>query len=365
LEWPYQEGKIILSTYNFKTFFFLVGFLLCSTFVSLIWNFSFSPHFLASKKLDVKVELFLKHKDDYDYVFIGTSSAYRGISPKVFDAEFDRLSLAAGDSEVLPIKSFNFSPVNLSYSELLKILEVIYVAKPRKLKKIIFEPIVHSVIDARNVRNMRKIQSLTFSSFKMELWILLYSDRELVEKIRLGSRILRVFLYQMINYDKLGFILRRFIFEGDQVKSNLRVDPNFDGFVPIDDSETEATEQRKRFLETMEHFLERVRHANLSPIGELSRSEMEALKEIGNRVHSVGASAVILLSPNIYDELYRKLSKPNTKQLGEFCILAFNDPLKDPDLFNPAYRWDQMHLNIKGAEIFSRALANRFWHNCR
>jgi hypothetical protein len=40
-------------------------------------------------------------------------------------------------------------------------------------------------------------------------------------------------------------------------------------------------------------------------------------------------------------------------------MLDFSDPARYPELYDPRHRYDSDHLNLAGAEMFSRLLAAR------
>ncbi|MEH1899105.1 MAG: hypothetical protein V7K94_28110 [Nostoc sp.] len=82
-------------------------------------------------EISVKWQYFTEHKDDYNAIFLGPSTTYFGVVPKVFDEYMTK--------EGKSVKSFNFGIAGANVSELDFYLQKILDLKPANLKWIFLD----------------------------------------------------------------------------------------------------------------------------------------------------------------------------------------------------------------------------------
>ena len=71
-------------------------------------------------------------------------------------------------------------------------------------------------------------------------------------------------------------------------------------------------------------------------------------------VRAAGAQPIFVLSPTVLGREF--FAPPPTG--AQF--IAFNDPQKYPQLYDPEVRYDTWHFNPRGAALFTDLLAERF-----
>ena len=81
------------------------------------------------------------------------------------------------------------------------------------------------------------------------------------------------------------------------------------------------------------------------------------LNEFSNRIEKAGALPIFILPPRIKPEdALTKLQADG--QLNN--LLRFNDPQKYSALYSPESRFDEVHLNEKGAQLYTRLVTQGF-----
>src|SRR5688572_10396349 len=78
-----------------------------------------------------KLDHFARKAEDYDTIFVGSSTIYRGVSPAVYDAELARRGIAA--------RSFNFGVLGMVPPESYYLLERILAVPSARIRTVYFE----------------------------------------------------------------------------------------------------------------------------------------------------------------------------------------------------------------------------------
>ena len=125
--------------------------------------------------------------------------------------------------------------------------------------------------------------------------------------------------------------------------------PGLDGFIPstedavVRGAALAAYEEELAKLKTgkpRERVMDPVPHGNL--------------ERLVAKIRRHGAEPILFIAPS-------QSGYTNQPRRDVAPILDFSDPLEWPDLFDAKYRADAGHLNTAGAELFTRALADRFF----
>ena len=307
-----------------------------------------------------KIEWFRAHRGDYTALFLGTSRVRRHIIPSLFD----RLAAEKG----MEMRSFNLGVDSLMAPEDGYVLDLALAAKPPKLRYVFIElsffranflgqapdtirsaywhdwertrTVWDQLIDdnLRSIKPLKKRRQNRWSTWLAEIdgWASLVMEHG------------RLFLQRATNFGR-GAALWPTV-AGLRAPGNPLgpLGPGLDGFIPSTDdavvrgaalAEYEQELSKLKSGESREHELDPVPEANL--------------ERVVARIRSHGAEPIILIAPSQsgYTSRPRRDLAP---------VLDFSDPVRWPDLFDPRYRADAGHLNTAGAEIFTRALAERF-----
>ena len=82
-------------------------------------------------RLDAKIDAFLENKDEYNVLFFGSSTFYRGIIPERFDAEFGRRGF--------DLKSLNLGLPGMRAHETNEFLRRSLKTRPKELRWVVVE----------------------------------------------------------------------------------------------------------------------------------------------------------------------------------------------------------------------------------
>lgn len=294
-----------------------------------------------------------KNKDNFDTVFIGTSRVFRGVMPSIFD----QMSAAAG----VPTKSYNFGIDGMFPPEDAYVAEHILRDPPKNLRYVVIEMGVFlGDFEGRPAKSIRSIYwhdwKRTWLCFREKLWPKKKSvkwkkwfepDDEDPSPASIAMTHLDVFLVQALNIGRGASWWERIAF-------NRPIKPqNFgqleDGFLPIPGDTTMKGEILKRFDEEMAE-----RRKNPARVVPLRPYSQESFEDIHEWVKRAGAKTIFLIAPTTGE-----LSGYPDPSTG---VPTFNyrNIEKYPELFEKDARSDTAHMSAKGAELFTRRLAESF-----
>jgi hypothetical protein len=126
--------------------------------------------------------------------------------------------------------------------------------------------------------------------------------------------------------------------------------PRQDGFNALSRAEGLTGKARATYEQSLEE-----RRAREEPKPQLGPGGNANITEMVAQFRSTGAEVVLVLAPTVS----RPRAYPNIKRLPP--IHDFTDVEEWPELFAPEHRYDWMHLNSRGTELYTRALAERIF----
>lgn len=239
---------------------------------------------------------FEQHKDNFDIVFIGSSRFYHGISPRLFD----RVAAEAGHHW----RSFNLGVDKMRPATSLALARRVLDLQPRKLKYLFFE------LQTRTGRGAPKPND----------------ERDPANP----------------QPDKtLGWL------QAAMGGSPNRIGPDGDGFNPLNKTMTE--QMRPIYQQRLQAAREHPAPRRMDPE---MRSELSALvRELAAR----NITAVFVVAPSLRSARGSGVDAPPGS-----LLFSFDDLDRYAALYDEANRPDAEHLNPRGAEIFTRTLAQQF-----
>ena len=107
-------------------------------------------------------------------------------------------------------------------------------------------------------------------------------------------------------------------------------------------SKSKASEYAKAFTD-----IKRRGQSRLDPEDSVSQAHFARMAAV---VRAHGAQLVVVAPPIASPEVFQPLSK-------DLVFLDYSDPEKYPQLFDPAVRLDNSHLNREGSKLFSALVA--------
>lgn len=306
-----------------------------------------------------KLEWFRAHREEYTALFLGTSRVRRHVIP----ALFDRLAAEQG----IEMRSFNLGVDSLASPEDGYVLDQALAIAPPRLRYVFIElsyfranfagqgaetirsAYWHDWERTRTVwrqwveEDWRKIKPL--KKRKKQRWSTWLAD--VSESFDLCATHGRLFLQRATNLGRGAASMRQLTGLRPPGDPLAPLGPARDGFIPSDSVMTAAQlAEYQRQLATLPAVEDR-----RLPLDPVPQENLEAMLA---RIRARGATPILFVAPTTVGFLFhpRREVAP---------LLDFSDPRAWPALFDPQFRADLTHLNSAGAEVFTRALAARFF----
>jgi hypothetical protein len=350
----------------FYSMIFMLALISTSGFINIILPSPQYPENLGD--ITTKFEYFAKHKDDYDVIFLGPSTTYQGVIPKVFDE-----TMAANGKT---IKSFNFGIMAANAAEIDFYLQKILALKPANLKWVFLDCVVDSFLEiaptsAKNVywhtplKTLENFRLITESSLSLKekingvyansisflyRWLGIGSFSNAWQQIE--DKLPSYGLQQIVSSDQL--IKEAGYYSMDWMKNSDEWKKNF---------ESNYLDIYKRRLK--EAKLETNEQANASTVS-INTYGIKIIKKIISRLNEseyINQNKVetIFFIPPILDSDADHYSIKKAYDLGYISTLfALNNPNTFATLYELERRADGRHLNHQGAEEFTIILATEF-----
>jgi hypothetical protein len=301
------------------------------------------------KGVAAKLEFFAQHKDEFDTLFVGTSSIYYSVSPEIFD----QTTQASG----LPTRTFNFGIDAMHPPENFYVLDQILKARPRHLKWVFLETAnvetkLHKVLGTeravywhdwpRTLLTWRKaLNPRGDARWYIKVSRLWVARRDLAAHFTL-------FAQQFGNVGRA----REFLFPQDRkAEANLELGPRRDGYRLAGHSM--SAQDAASFQKRLADEIAQARPKPLDPYAD------EAYRSSATRLMEIGAVPLFLVPPLIFQ------SPVSFRDSPPGPLLSFNDARTYPMLFDTKVRIDDAHLTREGAEEFTRLLAREFVRRAR
>lgn len=314
---------------------------------------------LSDPVITAKYNYFLKHKDKYNTIFFGSSRMYRGFSPSIFDDEMRKRGFKS--------RSFNFGAPSLvppeSYLYIKKILD----SNPKNLKIIVIElHTLKTIIESNQIHVPRYIYWHNLKNTAFVISALIESNVTFKEKAVNIKTHLMQFAKNMVNLGK-GLMFLKAIARGKmQSEGNLaKLGPELDGFYPRDaDDDAQVVKVGKMFQHGREAYEKIISELTTSIKNNtydkkmLSTAGEMALSDILEKIRDNNIEPIIVLLPTVRKYMYGLMNYGKDK--SGVRILKFHNPVNSPEIYKYENHWDNDHLNLNGAEIYSAILAKDF-----
>jgi hypothetical protein len=302
---------------------------------------------MVPKGVAAKLEFFAQHKDEFDTLFVGTSSIYYSVSPEIFDR-------TTGESG-LPTRSFNFGIDAMHPPENFFVLEQILKTNPRHLKWVFLETAdvetkLHKVLGTeravywhdwpRTKLALRKALNprgdATWYIKVSRLWL---ARRDLAAHSTL-------FAQRFANVGR-GMALLSLQTDDRLLETEVALGPRRDGYRLA--GHAMSAENTASFQTRLAQEIAHARPKSLDLYAD------EAYLDFARRIRAIGASPFFVVPPLIFQSpvSFRHSPPPGP-------LLSFNDARTYPMLFATQFRIDDAHLTKEGAEEFTRLLAQEF-----
>lgn len=301
---------------------------------------AFSP-FPDLGNLSRKYQHIVRHGGDYPVIYIGSSRVFHEFIPAKFDAEM----AARGKA----MKSFNFGQPGMWPPESFYMLRKILATHPPNLRWVF--------VDLMGIRpylegNAETLRATYWHDIE-HTWL---ACRHVIASKEAGFRTWPEKVGACGHHWKLCMLRASSIGAGHEQLEVLlglkrRKTPGdiADGGYEPGDPGPLAGAQREIFFAALEGLK---RNPPPRPIPGLLR---DALAKITEEIRAAGAEPVFVVASTLYG-----VERFSDWPPAGVSVLAFDDPAKYPQLYDPERRFDPHHLDPAGAEEFTRLLAARF-----
>ncbi|MCH2173079.1 hypothetical protein MK489_20055 [Myxococcota bacterium] len=299
------------------------------------------------RQLSDKLTFWKENAAEFDVLLFGTSSLYRGIDPRVFDAETARLGA--------PTRSFNAGIPGLTFADGQRFLEAYLKDAPASLRWVIVEPNTRVWLDYENVTTARVVAVHDSANTLQVLRLLASSRLDFDDKLTSMANHLLAAAYHAVAAGELARSTASI------PASRTPLDEG-QGFVAIEDAyPNEIAIRRGAFQKLIESMREGIVSSDFTAVDKspLPKAATSRFRAIAEGVPD-GAEISWVIMP--FFGVSKSEPFRTTFASGQLpgTLLDLEDPLESPDGKNPRYFSDRTHLNRQGAHHFSRQLARMF-----
>lgn len=295
-----------------------------------------------------KLERYAQAADEYDVLAIGSSLTYRQIIPSIFD----EVARESGR----PMRLYNLGVDGMRPPEDTYLLEQALALRTTPLAVVLVEsnrlrfPIRPQ--DANTVRAIYWHDSKRLATMARFAWQSNTDDfGVLADTHHLGETIPTLwqhFDYWLRNVSALGrgheALIGALLETGPPAR---RIGP--DGYAPPPPRRGLTSDETRSYDEALASLRGGATRYDSGDL--LSRAELGEKRRI---IEHAGARMLLVIPP---DPMAKHFLPPNeSERVG---VLDFSDPSAYPELYDPADRRDPAHLDVRGAERYSRLLARR------
>lgn len=339
----------------FYSIIFMLALISTAGLLNMILPSSTIPQNLGD--ISIKFEYFAKHKDDYDVIFLGPSTTYQGVIPKIFDE-----TMAANGNS---IKSFNFGIMAANVAEIDFYLQKILALKPANLKWIFLDCLVDFFMEeaptaTKNVYWHTPLK--TIENFKL----IIESTSIFKEKISGFYANSISFLYRWLG---IGYFSNFWQQKSEVLPKGISGEKLIQeaGYYAMD--WLENSEKRREFflsniLESYQQQLEQSKSGTFlrgKSTYPLNSYAIKILKNIDSRINSQNNIQSIFFIPPVLNTDFDNSALTKAYKNGYISnLFAFNKPNTFTTLYEVDYRADARHLNHEGAQEFTHIFAGEF-----
>jgi hypothetical protein len=259
-----------------------------------------------------------------------------------------------------PSHTFNFGANGMLPPERFYVLEQILSMKPRKLKRVFLEMDDVQVTWLPDEQTSQRV--LYWHDWKRTRVILRkILNLDVHEQWKRKLRLLRkwhetIVLHLMLfakNFGNFGraLDLAESFLGGNQIQWG-ELGPKLDGYFPV--AVRISGEKESAYEKELAH--EEV--AQIKNVA-LDHYADQAYRHYARQIRTAGATPVFIVTP-VYPQLPSQFPGPSPG-----LLLTYNNPTLYLDLYSSEARIDEGHLNLTGAEKFTRLLAEDFLRNTR
>jgi hypothetical protein len=303
------------------------------------------------ERTETKLAHYAEHKGEYDLLFFGSSRAFRGFDPELFDRVLAGRGVAT--------RSFNFGLPGARAVEVQHLLGRVVALAPRGVRYCLIDPEGLSVLpDHRNVRARSVIDWHDPETTALVTRFVLESERDPRRAAELLWAHWSSCALNLANVGRALAWVDRWLGRRPTAEFAAEtVGARGDGYSPLGDEGAELGRRGRRFRsKRVDEYLERLEEfrAQRPSRGAPSEAAVELYRRLERRARELGAVTIFVTQPALY--LQEDLIAAHAR--GDVAyLLRYDDPQRFPELYAPENRYDDTHLNEQGARLFTELLA--------
>lgn len=297
-----------------------------------------------------KHDYYQAHKDDYNTLFFGSSRVYNQIDPNVFDTASQQAGIATN--------SYNFGIPAMRALDSTVLLEDVLSDPPKDLKWVFFETTLDKGYEPiQNARTHRSMYWHTWENTGFAARYILNSEVSAPSKAALLVSHLLPTVYRQMNVGRLFSQVLPSEFS-PQERAAAEVFTRNEGYFPLVD---ESSPNRQHFLQHQADYIAAVNKlaATATEVSrpQLAENKRLLLAKVTQIIRAAGAEPIFIEPPALSPERDFRVAE----QQGDIeTLLAYKDPNRFPQLYEPQQRFDREHLTEQASQEFSRLLAKDF-----
>ena len=334
-----------------------LGLPVFATLLGFALTVGLAGRFLPPREMPSAIREKLAHLaaegDAYEVLFIGSSRIQNHIIPSLFD------QLAATGGR--PVKTFNAGIPSMHAPEDDWFLEQILARKPARLRWIFIEvDYFPTILQEDQQGTLRGVAWHDWPRFRQLCQRLLVMKKGIGWRDKVGDTFerLRDFIQHLASFGTRSTHLGRGTQLFERWRFDLPPEPmnwgklgvNRDGWLPAQENDDAAAQQRlAQVLDTRRKTAPKPQQAD--------RASQAALAGLMEKVTRAGAVPILVIPPRARAN-YFVPSPENARRAA--AVIDLCDPRRHPEFYEMETRIDLSHLNLRGAELFTRLLVERF-----
>jgi hypothetical protein len=289
--------------------------------------------------------------DSYDTIFVGSSHLKHGIDPAIFDAETGRLGVET--------HSFMMGFDGMNYAELQFIVEHLLADPRSRMKTIVIEPIFRDYFVPGLILSQRALSLNDLGGTSRALSVMLHAGVKPRLKFYWVYKESRVAAVRLSN---IGAFSNRYI-TPEEPAPDLEdlLGPARDGYLPLDTRSPLAAEVTSQGIARM--VLNQTQAERNGTAHRLNDFELEQLNSLQRDAAAHGVNLVMVVAmtaaPDVLDD-YSAVEHAVDDGRISAPLLFFADPVRYPDLYDPAGFTDPDHVGRAASRKFSVRAAQAF-----
>ena len=290
--------------------------------------------------ISTKLDQLAANKDDYDLLFVGSSRVYRGVDPRVIEAQTG-------------LRSYNLGLQRPGLFELYGVLRQVAEIGPTRVRWVVLEAHDSVWVEPENARSDRNI---AFHDLRSTAFALRFAWGERNDWTQLWNHA-AAFGRRTAGVGRLARALFRPSDPGDPAAQARMAEAH--GFQSL--ARRGHLEERALAFDRQRRVWERTVAARppFDPAGPgLRDHQLAGLRRVLEVIRrDIGAEPVALVPPTA--TLQYEHRRGHVQHFPDVPLLAFDDVQAHPDLYDSRLWFDEEHLAADGARRFSNQLGAR------